>query len=96
MSLPIAPSISLATISRTSKPQGPSLKVLFETLPRMGFEVENPITHARAKFELDQHASPAVKALAGELAALRGKLDDMQQQIAFNRELASVQLGIPS
>ncbi|MGC2778697.1 MAG: hypothetical protein WA418_24005, partial [Bradyrhizobium sp.] len=60
-----------------------------------GFEVENPITHARAKFEIDQHATPAVQALADEVAALRGKLDDVEQQVVGNQEAMNRQLGIP-
>lgn len=60
-----------------------------------GFEVENPITHARAKFELDSHATPALQALAGELAALRGKIAGLEEDMATNRELTNMQLGIP-
>ncbi len=45
------------------------------------FVVENPITHARARFELDQHATPAVKALADELAEMRTTLEAVQRQL---------------
>jgi hypothetical protein len=59
-----------------------------------GFEVENPITHARAKFELDKHAPPAMQALAAELESLQSKIDDMQEQITANRDLANREFGI--
>jgi hypothetical protein len=71
------------------------LESVIRDVTNEGFQVENPITHARAKFELDQHATPAVQALAGELAALRGKIDGMEQQMITNRELVNMQGFIP-
>jgi hypothetical protein len=71
------------------------LKSVVDEVISPGFVVENPVTHARAKFELDQHATPAMQALASDLAALRGKLDDVQEQMEVNRELVATHLGIP-
>jgi hypothetical protein len=71
------------------------LESVVRDVTKEGFEVENPITHARAKFELDQHATPALLALASELAALRGKIAGLEEEVATNRELTSLQLGVP-
>jgi hypothetical protein len=59
------------------------LESVVRDVTKEGFQVENPITHARAKFELDQHATPALHALADELAALRGKVDGIEQLMAI-------------
>jgi hypothetical protein len=40
-----------------------------------GFVVENPITHARARIEIDNHATPEIQALIAEVAALREKVE---------------------
>lgn len=40
------------------------LESVVRDVTKNGFEVENPIIHAGAKFELDKHAPPAVQALA--------------------------------
>jgi hypothetical protein len=53
------------------------------------FVVENPITHARARFELDQHATPEMQALTAEVAALRDRIDDVQRQVTASR------VGVP-
>jgi hypothetical protein len=45
------------------------------------FEPDNPITHARGKLEFEQKASPAMKVLADELAALRGRIDNMESTL---------------
>jgi hypothetical protein len=58
-----------------------------------GFVVENPITHARARFELDQHATPEIKALADEVAAITAKLNDLQMQVAANHQIAQARSG---
>lgn len=71
------------------------LKAAVDEVISTGFVVENPITHARSKFELDQHATPAMQALASDLAALSSKLDDVQEQLDANREFANLHLGIP-
>ncbi|MDH2353748.1 hypothetical protein QCM77_18785 [Bradyrhizobium sp. SSUT18] len=60
-----------------------------------GFIVENPITHARAKFEIDQHATPEMQALTTDVQDLRSRLDDMYDQMAAERERVNLQLGIP-
>jgi len=57
------------------------LKSVVDEVIVPGFEVENPITHARARFELDKHATPEMKALTAEVAALREKIDDVQRQV---------------
>jgi hypothetical protein len=53
------------------------LKATVEEVAKPEFVVENPVTHARARFEIDEHATPAVKALASEVAALRGAFDQL-------------------
>ena len=58
-----------------------------------GFVVENPITHARARFELDRHATPEIKALADEVAAITAKLNDLQMQVAANHQIAQARSG---
>jgi hypothetical protein len=60
-----------------------------------GFQVENPITHARARFELDQHATPAMKALADEVATITAKLNDLQMQIVVNHQMAQARSSVP-
>jgi len=46
-----------------------------------GFEPDNPITHARGKAKLEEHATPEMKVLANELAALTRRIDDMEARI---------------
>lgn len=60
-----------------------------------GFVVENPITHARARFELDQHATPEIKALAEEVATITAKLNDLQMQVVVNHQIAQARSGVP-
>lgn len=43
-----------------------------------GFEPDNPITHARGKEEFEDHASPAMKVLAEEVASLRARMDSFE------------------
>ena len=47
-----------------------------------GFVVENPITHARARFEIDSHATPAVQALAAEVTSLRERIAQNESEVA--------------
>jgi hypothetical protein len=56
---------------------------------RPDFEVENPVTHARARFEIDKHAAPALMALADELAALRGKIDKVEAIVGSGSPIAT-------
>jgi hypothetical protein len=49
-----------------------------------GFEADNPIMHARGKLELQKNASPELKVITDELAALRGAVSNLQQ--AANRD----------
>jgi hypothetical protein len=56
------------------------------------FVVENPITHARAKFELDQHATPAAKALQSEIAAIKKEMENISFTGSIEREMAPVLL----
>lgn len=46
-----------------------------------GFNVENPVTHARAKFALDEHATPEVKAIASEVDTLREQMREQMGEI---------------
>jgi hypothetical protein len=59
----VAKAILKATIGEVTKPE---------------FVVENPVTHARALFEIDKHATQEMKALADEVATLRGELDQLK------------------
>jgi hypothetical protein len=59
-----------------------------------GFQVENPITHARARFELDQHATPEMKALADEVATITAKLKSLETLVVFNNQLAEARPSI--
>jgi hypothetical protein len=43
-----------------------------------GFVVENPVTHAKGRLELQQHAKPAEKVLADEMEAIRSRLDVLE------------------
>jgi hypothetical protein len=54
------------------------------------FQVENPITHARAKFELDQHATPEIKALADEVASITAKLNALRPDAIYPSTLTPV------
>ena len=51
------------------------------------FEADNPITHARGKLEFEERASPAMKVLAEEVAALRGRIDSMEAATARSNAL---------
>jgi hypothetical protein len=55
------------------------------------FVVENPITHARARIELNKHATPEMQALAAEVASLRKTISDVQNEIAATRVVPSLQ-----
>jgi hypothetical protein len=46
-----------------------------------GFEADNPITHARGKLEFEEKASPEMKVLAEELAALRARFDTIESAV---------------
>ncbi len=54
----------------------------------------NPITHARARFELDQHATPEMKALADEVATITAKLKSLETLVVFNNQLAEARPSI--
>jgi hypothetical protein len=66
------------------------LKAAVQEVTKPGFVVENPVTHARARFEIDQHATPAMRALADEVATLRGALDQLK---LFTNTVAGVALA---
>jgi hypothetical protein len=57
------------------------LKTAVEEVTKPGFIVENPVTHARARFEIDQHATPAMRAIADEVALLRSGLDQQKRSV---------------
>jgi hypothetical protein len=59
-----------------------------------GFQVENPVTHARARFELDHHATPEIKALADEVATITAKLNSLETLVVFNDQLAEPPPGV--
>jgi hypothetical protein len=61
-----------------------------------GFETENPITHARAKFEVDTHATPAAKAVAAEMATLRETVDDLRARVTTMAAYISTRDGSPA
>jgi hypothetical protein len=58
-----------------------------------GYEADNPITHAGGKLVFEQKASPEMKVLAEELAAMRARFDSVEsalqavQQNAFREPL---------
>jgi hypothetical protein len=58
-------------------------------IAKEGFVVENPITHARGRMELEQHASPEVRVLADEMEALRARVYNIEMLAALARAVAS-------
>jgi hypothetical protein len=52
------------------------------------FRVENPITNARGRAELDEHATPALRLLADAVDALQSKVSELaaQQRVAAERD----------
>jgi hypothetical protein len=54
------------------------LKSVVEEVIKPGFVVENPVTHAKGRLELQEHATSAQKVLVDELEALRGRIDRLE------------------
>jgi hypothetical protein len=54
-----------------------SLKSTVEEVMKPGFEVENPITHARGVINIDQHASPEQRVLLDRLEALERQVQEL-------------------
>jgi hypothetical protein len=54
------------------------LRSTVDEVIKPGFQVENPITHARGRLELDQHATPQVKVLLNEIAILRDRVSKVE------------------
>jgi hypothetical protein len=72
------------------------LKATVEEVMQPGFQVDNPITHAKVLFALREQATPEVRALIDEVTALRGRLDGLggrldglERSISSNRGAAS-------
>jgi hypothetical protein len=62
------------------------------------FQVENPITHARGRAELDEHATPAIRVLVDAVDALQSKVSEIaaQQRAAAERDaLVKALLAFP-
>jgi len=53
---------------------------------RPDFRVENPITHARGRLEVDKTTDPALKVMANEMAALRGRVDNLDDRLLTRHE----------
>lgn len=51
-----------------------ALKITVEEAIKDGFQVENPITHARGIVQLEEHATPAQKVLLDRLQAIEERL----------------------
>jgi hypothetical protein len=63
-----------------------------------GYQVENPVTRARGKVQLDEHATPEIKVLANEVEALREQIRSVET-IAIGTQVwvknALTQLSLP-
>jgi hypothetical protein len=59
------------------------------------FEPDNPITHARGRAEFEEHASPAMRMLADEIATLRARLDDVEVIAQLAQQNSMRALGSP-
>ena len=67
------------------------LKKAVEAVLADSYQVENPVTNARGKIQLQENATPAIKVLADEVQALRAGLDS----VAAAQEIVNRSLGIP-
>ena len=56
------------------------LKLVVEETTASGFIVENPITHARGRIELEQDASPKEKVLLEQLEAMSSRLEKLERR----------------
>jgi hypothetical protein len=57
-----------------------ALKSAVEEAVKPGFQVENPVTHARGRTQIDQHATPEMKVIADELESLRARIDGIESR----------------
>jgi hypothetical protein len=55
-----------------------ALRSAVEEVIRPGFQVENPVTHARGRTQIDQHATPEMKVIVDELENLRARIDAIE------------------
>jgi hypothetical protein len=72
------------------------LKSTVEEVMKPGFEVENPITHARGVINLDQHASPEQRVFLDRLEALERQVQEaLERQVIqdFNIRDFNIPLG---
>jgi hypothetical protein len=58
-----------------------SLKSTVQEVMKQGFEVENPITHARGVINIDQHASPEQRVLLDRLEALERQIQRLDRSL---------------
>lgn len=64
------------------------LKSAVDEVMKSTFQVENPVTHARGKAELDQHASPAMQVVIDRLDSVDMRLRKLEEiQTAYERDL---------
>jgi hypothetical protein len=75
-----------------------ALRSTVEEVIKPGFQVENPITHARGVAKITEHASDAMRVVLNEIASLKRKLTrtDMTAQAALsNSNIARFQSSSP-
>lgn len=54
------------------------LKSVVKEITKPGFIVENPVTHAKGRLQLQQHAAPEIKVLLDEMEAIRSRLASLE------------------
>jgi hypothetical protein len=75
------------------------LKSAVDEVMKPGFIVENPITHARGRIELDRHATPQTKVLMDAVESLGNRMSKLEDARAANerdamaRALLAMQSG---
>jgi hypothetical protein len=71
-----------------------SLKSTVEEVMRPGFEVENPITHARGVINLDQHASSEQRVILDKLEALERQIQGLDPSYYSPSSALAKELGL--
>jgi hypothetical protein len=55
------------------------LKRAVEAVLAKDYTVENPVTNARGRFRLEEHATPEIQVLLEQMRAMQGRLDRMER-----------------
>jgi hypothetical protein len=66
------------------------LKLAIDEAMKPGFQVENPVTHARGRLKLDRHASPEMKVVMDAIDSFASRLSKIEETHAATEREAIV------